>query len=143
MKSASDPLYVTQFLAPAVIVHGLEHACAALAPGLPVTLLSAPGLALAGGCGWWQALVRKARQAAPNTPFADILDCADAPGMAMAALRLKQGILRLDGTSPAFPAVARAAAAQGAVLLPSAPPALDLALRRNLPRIAQHLRNAA
>jgi len=31
-------------LAPAVIVHGREHLAAALAPGLPVTLLSPPGL---------------------------------------------------------------------------------------------------
>ena len=29
-------------LPPAVIIHGLPHAQAALAPGLPVTLLSAP-----------------------------------------------------------------------------------------------------
>lgn len=61
----------------------------------------------------------------------------------MAALRMRQGVLRLDGTVPAFSAVAKAAAAQGAVLLSAAPPALDLAGRGNLSRITQHLRNAA
>ena len=46
---------------PAVIVHGLDDARAALAPGRPVTLLSAPGAALYAGCGWWRALVRLAQ----------------------------------------------------------------------------------
>lgn len=46
---------------PAVIVHGLDNARTALAPGRPVTLLSAPGAALYAGCGWWRALVRLAQ----------------------------------------------------------------------------------
>ena len=62
----------------------------ALAPGLPVTLLSAEGAALYMGVGWWQALVGAARASYPATPCADILDCADSPGRAMAALRMGQ-----------------------------------------------------
>ncbi len=143
MKSSSEPLHPTQILAPAVMVHGLAHARAALALGSPVTLLSAKGAALAGGCGWWQALVRAARQTHPETPCQDILDCADAPGMAMAALRLKQGILLLDSACPAFPAVERAAIAQSALLLPSPPPSLDLASRGALRRLATYLGDAA
>ena len=112
----------------AVIVHGLDDARAALAPGWPVTLLSAPGAALYAGCGWWRAMVRLARAARPAADdVADILDCADATGAAFAALRLGQRRLVLAATAPGFAAAAAAAAGQGGVVLEVAPPALDLA----------------
>src|SRR3954447_4239723 len=76
---------------PAVIVHGMEDAQAALAPGLPVTLLSAPGAALFAGCLWWRELVVAARR--ERADAMDILDCADASGQAVGALR--SGINRL------------------------------------------------
>jgi hypothetical protein len=104
---------------PAVVVHGLEQARAALRPGLPVTLLSARGAALYAGCGWWRALVAGAAH--------DILDCADAPGHAMAALRIGQRSLILDAACPAFGAVAAAAATLGAHVFGERPAALDLA----------------
>jgi hypothetical protein len=107
---------------PAVVVHGLRHAHTALAPGLAVTLLSARGAALYAGCGWWRALMQAAGAEI------DILDCADAPGYAMAALRIGQRRIVLDG-GPAFPAVSAAAAALGAVVLAARPAALDLADR--------------
>ena len=110
---------------PAVIVHGLEGARAALAPGRPVTLLSAPGAGLYAGCGWWRALVRLAGAEAAG--IADILDCADAAGCAFAALRLRQRWLVLSPDAPGFAAVAAAAEAQGGGVLPAPPPALDLA----------------
>ncbi len=112
---------------PAVIVHGLDDACAALAPGLPATLLSAPGAALYGGCGWWQALVEAARARFAQTRGEDFLDCADAPGRALEGLRIGLKGIVLDPLCPAFPAVARTALSLGARLLPAAPPALDLA----------------
>ncbi len=111
---------------PAVIVHGLAGARSALSPGLPVRLLSAEGAALSMGVGWWQALVAAARAAHPGTPCADILDCADSPGRAMAALRMHQSALVLAPDTPGVAAIARIAAAQGAVLLTERPPALDL-----------------
>ncbi|HUA77525.1 MAG TPA: hypothetical protein VMA86_07620 [Acetobacteraceae bacterium] len=111
----------------AVIVHGLADAQAALAPGLPVTLLSARGAALYAGCGWWQALVAAARAAFPATEADDLLDCADAPGRALEALRIGLKGIVLDALCPAFPDVARVAARLGARLLPEAPEALDLA----------------
>lgn len=77
----------------AVIVHDLAGALAALAPGQPVTLLSAPGAALYAGCGWWKALIAAARTAHPTVACVDILDCADATGFALAAARI--GIVRL------------------------------------------------
>jgi hypothetical protein len=112
---------------PAVVVHGLEDACAALESGLPVTLLSAPGAACTAGALWWREVVKQARARHPSTPVCDVLDCADAPGRAMEALRLGQCLLVLDPACPAFAAVSGAAAASGGTLLPGRPPALDVA----------------
>ena len=112
---------------PSVTVHGFDQATAALAPGRPVTLLSAPGAALYAGCGWWRALISAARAVHPATEADDILDCADAAGRALEALRAGQMILVLEADAPGFAAVAAAAAEAGATLLPSRPPALDLA----------------
>ncbi len=121
MNQVSPPL------PPAVIVHGLAYALAALAPGRPVTLLSAPGAACYAGAGFWRALVTEARGAHPATPCVDLLDCADAPGRALEALAIGQkGLILLEGT-PGFAAVAGAASTCGARLLAAAPPALDLA----------------
>lgn len=129
-------------LHPAVVVHGSEDARAALAVGLPVTLLSAPGAALFAGCLWWRAMIDQARAAHPAVPMRDILDCADAPGRALAAIRAGQQILTLSPTVPAFPAVAAIAAARGAVLLAQRPPALDLGERNTLRRLPAWLASA-
>jgi hypothetical protein len=126
---------------PAVIIHGLEHASVALAPALPVTLLSARGAALYAGCGWWHAMVNAARKRHPSVPFADILDCANAPGRAMAALRIGQRLLILDA-GPAWAEVAATAATLGATLLSVAPPALDLAQPHARARLGEWLRGS-
>jgi hypothetical protein len=107
---------------PAVVVHGLAQARLALAPGLGVTLLSGRGAAIYAGCGWWRALV-----AASGTTGPDILDCADAPGRAMEALRAGCRLIVLDPAVPAAALVAARAAAIGALVLPERPPALNLA----------------
>ena len=107
---------------PAVVVHGLRDARVALAPGWPVTLLSARGAAVFAGCGWWRAVM-----AAAGAEI-DILDCADAPGQAMAALRIGQRRIVLD-PGPAFAAVSAAAATMDAVVLAERPVALDLGQR--------------
>jgi len=116
-----------------VIVHGLDQALAALAPGLPVTLLSAPAAACHAGVGWWRALVAEAEvralraqalQAGSAVP--DLLDCGEAAGRALEALRLGQPRLILRPASPCFATIARRAALKGAVLLAEPPPALDL-----------------
>lgn len=114
-------------LYPAVVVHGLADVKAALEPGLPVTLLSGVGAALYGGAGWWQALMEAGREAFPKTPMRNLLDCADAPGRAMEALRAGVSGLVLDPGCRAFPEVAKTALAVGTLLLRTAPPALDLA----------------
>ncbi len=124
-------------LPPAVIVHGLPDVRAALRSGHAVTLLSARGAALYAGCLWWRELVAAGRAAFPATPARDVLDCADAPGAAMAALRAGQRLLVLDVACPGFAAVSGAAATLGARVLPKTPAALDLAdpaTRRRLAR---------
>lgn len=114
-------------LHPAVVVHGLDQARAALRPGRAVTLISAPGAAGFAGCLWWRGVVDQARAAFPATVADDVLDCADAPGRAMAALRVGQLLLVLEPCCPAFAAAAAAAASLGARVLAARPPALDLA----------------
>ncbi|WP_216850953.1 hypothetical protein [Acidisphaera sp. L21] len=106
---------------PAVVVHGLSHLKQAIEPGLPVTLLSGAGAATYAGCGWWRALM--ALGAGENP---DILDCGDAPGRAMEALRAGCRLVLLDPAVPAWGLVAARAAAAGARLLADRPPALDL-----------------
>ncbi len=115
-------------LPPAIIIHGLPHALAALAPGLPVTLLSAPGAASYAGCGWWRAVVAAALRAQPGAAVLDVLDCADAPGRAMEALSAGCRLVVLH-PGRAWTDIAARAAASGARLLADAPPSLDLARR--------------
>ncbi len=125
---------------PAVIVHGLADARTVLAQGAPVTLLSAPGAASYAGCLWWREMIAAARDAYPAVVMTDVLDCADAPGLAMAALR--SGVVRrvLAGEVPAWDAVARIAQRQGGYVLRQAPPALDIAARDGLYRLPAWLR---
>lgn len=80
-------------LYPAVVVHGLADARRAMARGRPVTLVSAPGAGVYAGCLWWQALITQVRREYPDVPMVDVLDCADASGQALAALRI--GLTRL------------------------------------------------
>jgi hypothetical protein len=110
-------------LYPAVIVHGMNDAVAALAEGSPKTLLSAPGAALFAGCGWWKALVEAARAAHPNVPCMDILDCGDGTGQAFAALRIGVTRLVLWPDAPGRDSVVAIAEAMGGFVLASAPPA--------------------
>ena len=113
-------------LPPAILIHGLPHARLALAPGRPVTLLSAIGAASYAGCGWWRALVAQALAEHPGRDAPDMLDCGDAPGRVLEALGLGCRWLVLL-PCPAWNGIAARAAMQGAQLLDQAPAALDLA----------------
>jgi hypothetical protein len=120
--------------APAVVAHTPRQAGAALAAAGPrgVVLLSAPAAAGGMGAAWFLALVAQAREAVGNevptvsTPCWAMLDCGDAPGFALSALRAGARLLVLDPAVPAFSAVAAAAAAVGAAVWTARPPALDL-----------------
>jgi hypothetical protein len=103
------------------MIHGLADAKQALAPGRPVTLLSAPGAASYAGCRWWLELLAAAAATGPA-----LLDCGDAPGRAMEALKCGVNGIVLQCEQPVFQAVAGLAAAQGTILLATAPPSLDL-----------------
>ena len=124
-------------LYPAVIVHGLGDATAALAraaaAGAPVTLLSAPGAAFHAGCGWWRAMTGAAKAQYPNVPCIDILDCADGTGQALAALRLGVTRLVLWPDAPGRDAVVAIADSMGGFVLAAAPPANPRVLLRIKP----------
>jgi hypothetical protein len=113
---------------PAVVIHALAQAEAALAAAGPrgVLLLSAPGAGGFAGPAWFLALIAEARRRHQGVACAAALDCADAPGTALAALRAGARIIVLHGGCPAFGAVAAAAAEAGATLLPARPAAFDL-----------------
>ena len=111
----------------AVMVHGLQHARAALAPRLPVTLLSAPAAGAYAGVGWWRTLVTLAAGGGTLPP--DILDCGEATGRALEALRAGQRLLVVRAEPALFSNIAERAAQLGAAVLSEAPPALDLAQR--------------
>ena len=112
---------------PAVIIHGLSDARAALAPGLPVTLLSAPGAASFAGCLWWRQTVDLARSGIPITDAIAILDCAEASGLAVSALRCGISGLVLSPSAPGYSTVINLAERHGGFILRQPPPALDLA----------------
>jgi hypothetical protein len=114
---------------PAVIVHGLADARAALAVGAPVTLLSSPGAALFAGCLWWREMVAAARADYPHAIATDILDCADGSDTAMGALRSGVCRLVLWPEASGWQAVAAIAKREGGFVLRQAPEALDMAAR--------------
>jgi hypothetical protein len=113
---------------PAVVVHGRGHAAWALrvAAGRPVLLLSAPGAALNAGPGWFKAVLDQAAAEHPGANFTAALDCAAAPGAALAALRAGFRMVIFDLGHPSAASVLGAAAEAGAEVLGSRPEALDL-----------------
>ena len=111
---------------PAVIIHSLADAREVLAFGQPVTLLSARGAALFAGSGWWRALLTHLREEHAGVAIADILDCADASGLALGALRTGQLAIVLDAAAPGWSSVAAVAALLGGEVLAVRPPALDM-----------------
>jgi hypothetical protein len=130
---AGEALNVKQY--PAVVIHGLADARRALAVDRPVTLLSATGAALFAGCGWWMALVARARAEHAGLPVEDILDCADAPGLALGALRIGQRRIVLSLDAPGWRSVAAIAASLGGEVSHTRPASLDMADRAAVRRL--------
>lgn len=129
-------------LPPAVIVHGLGMAQAALAQaaGRPITLVSGEGAAAYAGVAWWQALVAEAAAGTgADAPVRHVLDCGIAPARALEALRAGQILLVLRANPLVLQDIGRRAAGMGAILLPRAPPSLDLADRRAWRRLKSWL----
>ena len=113
---------------PAVVVHGRAQAEWALrvAAGRPLLLLSAPGAAMNAGPGWFKAVLDQAAAAFPGASFAAALDCAAAPGAALAALRAGFKFVIFDLGHPAAASVLGAAQEAGAEIWGTRPEALDL-----------------
>ncbi len=114
-------------LPPCCTVRSVADARIALADGRPVTLLSAPGAASFGGAAVWIALVAALREEPGAGHFFDLLDCGDAPGRALEALRLGQRHLVFDGEERARDALQERASRLDAVIWPERPRSLDLA----------------
>ncbi len=114
----------------AIIVHDLDHAVAALSAAaeldVPVTLASAPGAVAYLGAGYFQAMIEAAREEVPDATSVAVLDCGEAPGLALAALRQGIAAVCLRGTRKTLAKVAEIATAHGALLNPETGPALDL-----------------
>ena len=113
-----------------IIVHGIAHARAAAAAaselGVAVRIRSAPGAAAYGGAGWFLEIIAIVRAEFPDAGIEASLDCADAPGYAMAALRRGAAMIRFQGPKAASEKIARLAEANGAVLDSSRATPLDL-----------------
>ena len=136
---------------PVIVVHSLAHAVAALtaaaAAGRPVTLLSAPGVGIYAGPGWWSEVVAAARVAVPAGQATAILDCGDDAGAAQAAIRSGIEAIIFTGRPDVAERLADIAGQRGARLRTDRPPpALDLgvdffaapdALRRRCAAIMQ------
>jgi hypothetical protein len=101
------------------------RAALALAGPAGVTLLSAPGAGGFLGPRAWRALVEAARRDHPGVPAWDLLCCGGAAGDALAALRAGCRGIVLDGTLPAYAAIAGACGEVGATLFPQRPPAIE------------------
>jgi delta 1-pyrroline-5-carboxylate dehydrogenase len=92
--------------APVIIIHSLAHAIGALTiaarVGRPITVLSATDAGIYAGPGWFRALVEAAREAVPGARFSAILDCGDAAGAALAAIRAQiEGVIFIGRTDVA------------------------------------------
>ena len=103
-----------------IVIHSLQHARAALAAAVQlrvaVILLSAEGAAGNAGPLWFVELVKAAEKEFPKAKFTAVLDCGDAPGYALAALRAGCSNICFRG-KPAVTAKIKAIARQsGAVL---------------------------
>jgi delta 1-pyrroline-5-carboxylate dehydrogenase len=83
---------------PVIVVHSLGQAVAALraaaAAGCAIVVASAPNAGVYAGGGWFRELAAAARGAVPGAAFSALLDCGDAAGAALAAIRAQvEGIV--------------------------------------------------
>lgn len=114
-----------------IVVHCLADAeaalCAAAELDVPVTLESPPAAAAYLGAAFFLAMLRQASAAHPAARFDAVLDCGDAPGHALAALRAGVKAVRLEASAEAIRRLRGIAAQLSATVETEAPEALDLA----------------
>ncbi len=92
-----------------------------------VLLLSARGAGAYLGPAGFLAMAAAAAKSVPGRHFGLALDCGDAPGLALAAIRARVPLVILDAGLPGFAQVATAAVQIGVTVRGERPPALDLA----------------
>jgi hypothetical protein len=113
-----------------IVVHNAAHAraaaAAAAAAGRPVLLRSAEGAAGYAGALWFQEVIKLAQAAHPQADIAASLDCGDAPGHALGALRQGIKLVRLRTRRAVVAKVAAIARQMGAAIDEAPGPALDL-----------------
>ncbi len=124
-----------------IVIHGLNDARAAAQAaaslGVPVTLQSMPGAGASAGAGWFERLIASVRAEFPAVDVTAILDCDDAPGAVMAALRwLKEPgraglVLAFSGDAPTAQRLEDMAAQIGIRLVRHTEPGLDLRSARD------------
>ena len=124
------------------MVHGLDDAkrAGAIARelGVPITLFSAPDAAASIGPAWFRDIVRDVERLYPGLDAEAVLDCGDAAGHALAALRTGVKFIRFSGNTAAKKKLEDIAGSYGArlvkrpahILDPRREPDADAALRR-------------
>jgi hypothetical protein len=114
---------------PAIIVQGIEDLRAALKAASSLnralTVLSIPGAAGSAGAPWFHALIQAGSAEFAQVALTGVLDCADQPGHALAALRAGCRDLMLLESVPAWPRVRAIADAAGARIHSSAGPTFN------------------
>ena len=102
----------------------------------PLTLMSGAGAAGYAGPAWFEEVLRQARARHPKLGVTAILDCADAPGRALGALRWGVKRIRLAGNARGRARVGEIAKARGAALDDARYATLDLAGSKDPERAA-------
>jgi len=97
-----------------IVVATLEDAIAALRQGGPVRLCSAPFASASLGAAGFLAIITAARAAVPGVEAEAVLDCGDAPGHALGALRLGLKAVSLSAPPETLAKLADIAAQSGA-----------------------------
>ena len=125
-----------------IIIHDIDDArtaaAAARSLGVGVRLASAPGAASYAGAAWFAEIAGLVKAEYPDVPIDATLDCGDAPGHAMAALRTGVTSIRFTGPRRVREKIAAIAEEYGARLEDSDGPALDISLSK---RAAEDCRN--
>jgi len=101
----------------AVRVHGLDDALRTCAVAneleVAITLMSASAAVRSMGPAWFRNIAREVEQAYPDLDFEAVLDCGDAAGYALAALRAGVETIRFSGNASASGKIREIAAMYG------------------------------
>ena len=132
---------------PAFVVHGWKHAALVLQQaretGRAVWLLSPVGGSYTGGVGFWAAIQERIISLYPDVDARLAVDCDDAPGHVLAALRAGLRWLVFRGNDAARIRLVDIAGRSGAEIVATPAGALDLiALAEPQREIAAHLERA-